>query len=245
MSSSWFGDARAKPARESVVLQAAAAAEYAVRQGPWKLVDMRTVLQCRAANKIIEKADPEQRKHTPKHDELFNLVDDPERKAKNMAAEHPEIVARLRKLLREARESTPSLAQGTQSRHDANGGVGRASLPMSFKHYCGLARDIQLCPEHINTVVGNFSSNRWQFAVRPECFAGGRRPRTSPGKGAKRRRMPGRSVARSAPPRNGQLSYEPVRPRRLRVCRQSAAALPERGRRDGRAAQPQASTRCT
>ena len=39
VSSSWFGDPTAKPGRDSVVLQAAFAAEYAVRQGPWKLIE--------------------------------------------------------------------------------------------------------------------------------------------------------------------------------------------------------------
>jgi hypothetical protein len=36
---------------------------------------------------------------------LLNLLDDPSEKQKNTAAEHPEIVARLRQLLHEARDT--------------------------------------------------------------------------------------------------------------------------------------------
>jgi len=107
VSSSWFGDSAAKAARDSVVLQAAAAAEYAVRQGPWKLIEHENRPAMPGRNKTIEKRTIEQRKHTPKHDELFNLVDDPS-ETKSVAAEHPEIVAQLRKLLHEARDTHSS-----------------------------------------------------------------------------------------------------------------------------------------
>ena len=103
VNSSWFGRPDATPGRDSVVLQAAAAAEYAVRQGPWKLIEHENRPEFAGRDKIMERRTQEQRRHTPKHDELFNLVDDPG-ETKNVAAEHPEIVARLRKLLREARD---------------------------------------------------------------------------------------------------------------------------------------------
>ena len=45
----------------------------------------------------------EQRKHTPKRDELFNLIDHPGEK-QNEAADHPDIVEQLRKLLHEGRD---------------------------------------------------------------------------------------------------------------------------------------------
>jgi arylsulfatase A-like enzyme len=103
VSSSWFGDLSAKPARDSVVLQAAAAAEYAVRQGPWKLIEHENRPPNPGRSKVINQRTLEQRKHTPRHDELFNLVDDPSEK-KNVAGEYPEIVQRLRALLHEARD---------------------------------------------------------------------------------------------------------------------------------------------
>ncbi len=103
VSSSWFGDAAAKPARDSVILQAAAAAEYAVRQGPWKLIEHENRPPNPGRNPVINKRTLEQRKHTPKHDELFNLVNDPSEQH-DVAAEHSEIVAHLRQLLHEARD---------------------------------------------------------------------------------------------------------------------------------------------
>jgi arylsulfatase A-like enzyme len=103
VSSSWFG-AAAKPGRDSVVLQAAAAAEYAVRQGPWKLIEHENRPPNPGRNPTINKRTLEQRKHSPKHDELFNLVDDPSEK-KNVAAEHPEIVTQLREVLHDARDT--------------------------------------------------------------------------------------------------------------------------------------------
>lgn len=103
VSSSWFGDASAAGARDSVILQAAAAAEYAVRQGPWKLIEHENRPPNPGRDPVTNKRTLEQRKHTPQRDELFNLVDDPGEKT-NVAAEHPEIVARLRKLLHEGRD---------------------------------------------------------------------------------------------------------------------------------------------
>ncbi|HEX3657376.1 MAG TPA: arylsulfatase [Pirellulales bacterium] len=103
VSSSCFGDAAARPARDSVVLQAAAAAEYAVRQGPWKLIEHENRPPNPGRNPVINKRTLEQRKHTPQHDELFNLADDPS-ETHDVAAEHPEVVARLRTLLHEVRD---------------------------------------------------------------------------------------------------------------------------------------------
>jgi arylsulfatase A-like enzyme len=104
VSSSWFGSAGAKSGRDSVVMQAADAAEYAVRQGPWKLIEHENRPLFKGRSKVIEKRTAEQRKHTLKHDELFNLVDDPS-ETKSVADEHPEIVAQLRKLLHESRDA--------------------------------------------------------------------------------------------------------------------------------------------
>jgi arylsulfatase A-like enzyme len=104
VSSSWFGDASAKPGRDGVVLQAAAEAEYAVRQGPWKLIEHENRPAIATINKNREKRLAAQRKHKLKPDDLFNLADDPG-ETKSVAAEHPAIVAQLRKLLHEARDT--------------------------------------------------------------------------------------------------------------------------------------------
>jgi arylsulfatase A-like enzyme len=103
VGSSWFGDARARPGRESVVMQAAFAANYAVRQGPWKLIEWENRPAVPPRSKEVGKRTDQQRKHSPQHDDLFNLVDDPS-ETTSVAAAHPEIVARLRKLLHEARD---------------------------------------------------------------------------------------------------------------------------------------------
>ena len=87
-----------------MVLQAAAAAEYAVRQGPWKLIEHENRPPARGRDPATEKRTIQQRKHTPKHDELFDLVNDPG-ETKDVAAAHPEIVARLRRLLHESRDA--------------------------------------------------------------------------------------------------------------------------------------------
>ncbi|MCC6352288.1 MAG: sulfatase-like hydrolase/transferase [Verrucomicrobiae bacterium] len=102
VGSAWFGPPDARPARTGVVLQAARASEYAVREGDWKLIEHenRPVPQFR--EKRLEESVIRQREGQPKRDELFNLAEDPG-ETRDVAARHPDIVARLRKALADAR----------------------------------------------------------------------------------------------------------------------------------------------
>jgi arylsulfatase A len=103
VSTSWFGTAGAKPSRDSVVLQAQWAGEYAVRQGPWKLIERENPPPLHARDAVTQQRCVARRKQGPQRDELYNVVDDPA-ESFDAAARHPEIVSQLRKLLHEARE---------------------------------------------------------------------------------------------------------------------------------------------
>jgi arylsulfatase A-like enzyme len=101
VSSSFF--ANGKPARESIVLQDASA-NYAVRQGDWKLIERENAPPVPARNAKGERK-AKAKKAGPQQDELYNLADDPSEK-NDVAAKHPNIVNRLRKILRETRDKS-------------------------------------------------------------------------------------------------------------------------------------------
>jgi arylsulfatase A-like enzyme len=103
VSSSWLGITNGKPPRDHVLLQAEFAAEYAVRQGPWKLIERSPQPEFHSPGKEIEKRIAERRKKWPDHNQLFNLETDVA-ETKDVSAEHPEMVERLAKLLKEERE---------------------------------------------------------------------------------------------------------------------------------------------
>jgi arylsulfatase A-like enzyme len=103
VSRSWFGTVSGKPPRDSIVLQAPKGAFYAVRQGPWKLIEYKNPPPVQARSRRAEKKIVAFRKHAPKHDGLFNLVEDPD-ETKDVSTEHPEIAAQLRTLLNESRQ---------------------------------------------------------------------------------------------------------------------------------------------
>jgi arylsulfatase A-like enzyme len=114
VSASWFGTANASangaagsggPPRESVVYQGflSSGSSYAVRKGPWKFIERENPPPFPPRNKQQEQQLAGFRARGPKHDQLFNLADDPA-ETRDVATAHPEIVQELRKLLAEARE---------------------------------------------------------------------------------------------------------------------------------------------
>ncbi|MDB6025887.1 MAG: hypothetical protein JWM68_2110 [Verrucomicrobiales bacterium] len=100
VSSSWFGTG--KPTREFIILQDASA-NYAIRNGPWKLIERENppVFKLRGAKG--ERRMAKAAKESTAKDELFNLETDPSEK-KDVAAQHPEIVKELRALLSKTRD---------------------------------------------------------------------------------------------------------------------------------------------
>jgi arylsulfatase A len=99
----FFGGDTGKSVRDHVILQDARAT-YAIRAGDWKLVERAAPPPVTARNRNAEMRIANARKRAPAHDELFDLASDPA-EAKDVHAEHPDVVARLRKRLAEARES--------------------------------------------------------------------------------------------------------------------------------------------
>ena len=89
------------PARESVVLQAADAT-YAIRMGHWKLIEHVDPPEFEPRNRNVAQRLAAARRRAPDHDELFDLAADPA-ESKDVSAEHPEVVARLREALDAAR----------------------------------------------------------------------------------------------------------------------------------------------
>ena len=100
--------------RDHVIVHSANA-EYAIRVGNWKLVERENAPQveprrrARPAGAPVrerpagQKGGQARRKAVPAHDELFDLAADPA-EAKDVHADHPEVVAKLRKALAEARD---------------------------------------------------------------------------------------------------------------------------------------------
>ena len=99
-SASWFGNGT--PARDFVVLQDAHAT-YAIRQGDWKLVEHEKPPAFDPRNAAAAKKIATARKREPAHDELFNLATDPA-ETKDVHAENPAVVARLRAQLARIRD---------------------------------------------------------------------------------------------------------------------------------------------
>jgi arylsulfatase A-like enzyme len=95
------GSASAKPVRDHVILQDAHAT-YAIRMGDWKLVERVGAPSVTPRNQAAAKKQAAARQKAAPHDELFNLADDPA-ETKDVHAAHPEVVARLRKTLDDAR----------------------------------------------------------------------------------------------------------------------------------------------
>ena len=105
VSSSWLG--KGKPARDYIVLQDASAT-YAIRKGPWKLIERENAPPVPLRNAKGERRQAKAlKKGTPTHDELYNLVDDPGEK-KDVASTHPDIVKELRQLLASTRNADRS-----------------------------------------------------------------------------------------------------------------------------------------
>ncbi|MEO5803201.1 MAG: arylsulfatase [Verrucomicrobiota bacterium] len=98
VSGSFFG--KGKAARDHIILQDASA-NYAIRQGDWKLIERENAPAIAARNKKVAAA--LKRKGTEGHDELYNLAEDPS-ETKDIAAKHPNIVNRLRQQLAKTRE---------------------------------------------------------------------------------------------------------------------------------------------
>jgi arylsulfatase A-like enzyme len=86
-----------KPVRDHVILQSADAI-YAVRSGNWKLVERENAPPVAPRNRKAQA-----KKKGPERDELFDLAKDPA-ETTDVRAAHPEVAARLRKLLADARD---------------------------------------------------------------------------------------------------------------------------------------------
>jgi arylsulfatase A len=110
----WFETTAGEPVRDRVILHSADA-EYAIRMGNWKLVERENAPDVEPRRRAgPANAPPRERpagqkgggqarrKAAPAHDELFDLAADPA-EAKDVHAEHPDVVAKLRKALAEAR----------------------------------------------------------------------------------------------------------------------------------------------
>lgn len=100
----WFGKGGEKSQRESVILHAPQGCTYAVRQGPWKFIENENRPEPNGLGEpAVEKSIATWRKkNKPPKDQLFQLEDDPA-ETKDVAAAHPDIVAALRQILKEAR----------------------------------------------------------------------------------------------------------------------------------------------
>jgi arylsulfatase A len=86
-----------------VILQDADAT-YAIRAGDWKLIErLDPPPVTPRSNQAAERQMANARNQAPAHDDLFDLAKDPGETA-DLHADHPEVVARLRKQLAEARE---------------------------------------------------------------------------------------------------------------------------------------------
>ena len=91
----FFGAGGGTPARDHLILQDADAT-YAIRAGNWKLVE-------REGKPPVPPRNKKEKKKGPERDELYDLGADLG-ETKNVAAANPEVVARLRKQLADARD---------------------------------------------------------------------------------------------------------------------------------------------
>lgn len=100
VSTSFFGTTKGKPVRDYVVLQDAQA-NYAIRQGQWKLIERENAPPVPLRNSKVARV--QARKDSGMKDELYSMTTDPSEK-ENVADKQPEVVKRLRKLLSQTRD---------------------------------------------------------------------------------------------------------------------------------------------
>jgi len=91
------------PVRDHVILQAADAT-YAIRMGDWKLVERTETPAFEPRNRKKADAAAKKAKAAPKHDELFNLREDPS-EARDVFSAHAERARQLKQRLQSARDS--------------------------------------------------------------------------------------------------------------------------------------------
>jgi arylsulfatase A len=94
------------PARNFVVLQDARAF-YAVREGPWKLVERENMPKFKSRSSNYERRRTAEQSRASKTDELYNLADDPS-ETKDVASVNVDVVKRLRALLNKVRNENRS-----------------------------------------------------------------------------------------------------------------------------------------
>lgn len=98
----WTEEKPGAPVRESVVLQAADAT-YTVRVGDWKLVERIDAPKIEYRNKQKAQQAERKRENGPKHDELYNLKDDPS-ETRDAYAGNEALAAKLKRTLVETRD---------------------------------------------------------------------------------------------------------------------------------------------
>ncbi|MBX6314001.1 MAG: arylsulfatase [Isosphaeraceae bacterium] len=100
-----------RPVRDHIILQDAHAT-YAIRMGNWKLVERVGAPPVEPRNRNAAQKLARAKKEAPRHDELFDLASDPS-ESNDVHAEHPDIVAKLRRALAEARDRGHTRPGGT------------------------------------------------------------------------------------------------------------------------------------
>jgi arylsulfatase A-like enzyme len=93
------------PVRDHVILQAADAV-YDIRMGDWKFIERKNAPEFESVRnrKKAEKAAARKKRDAVRSDELYNLKQDPA-ETKDVLAANPELAARMKKALVEARDS--------------------------------------------------------------------------------------------------------------------------------------------
>ncbi len=104
VSSSWFGNGKA--ARDYIILQDASA-NYAIRKGPWKLIERENQPAFKPRGAKGERRMKKATKENTGTDELYNLEKDPSEKH-DVAAQHRKLVKELRELLAKTRDQGSS-----------------------------------------------------------------------------------------------------------------------------------------
>lgn len=103
VSRAFIEKAPGAPARDHVIMQSAGAV-YCIRMGDWKLVERADAPEFSSARnpRKARRAAARTQVTAQGKDELYNLKDDPS-ETRDVAAAHPEIVARMKKTLAESR----------------------------------------------------------------------------------------------------------------------------------------------